>query len=96
MIMQMLVPGLGAGSVRSIVMKSGDQPAMKMPPQMIQMVILTRDEHGGHLARRVRRWRSWMGACHGSGGEFRALTCGMQGRRRCPRSGCSRTCNSRW
>jgi len=38
MIMQMLVPGLGAGSVRSIVMKSGDQPAMKLPPQMIQMV----------------------------------------------------------
>ena len=38
MIMQMLVPGLGAGSVRSIVMKSGDQPAMKMPAQMIQMV----------------------------------------------------------
>ena len=38
MIMQMLVPGLGVGSVRSVVMKSGDQPAMRMPPQMIQMV----------------------------------------------------------
>ncbi len=38
MILQMLVPGLGAGNVRSIVMKSGQQPAMKMPPQMIQMV----------------------------------------------------------
>lgn len=38
MIMQMLVPGLGTGSVRSMVMKSGDQPAMKMPAQMIQMV----------------------------------------------------------
>ena len=40
MIMQMLVPGLGpkAGGVRSIVMKSGDQPAMRMPPQMIQMI----------------------------------------------------------
>jgi hypothetical protein len=38
MILQMLAPGLGAGNVRSIVMKSGQQPAMKMPPQMIQMV----------------------------------------------------------
>ena len=38
MIMQMLVPGLGKGNVRSIVMKSGQEPAMKMPPQMIQMV----------------------------------------------------------
>jgi len=38
MIMQMLVPGLGTGSVRSMVMKSGDQPAMKLPAQMIQMV----------------------------------------------------------
>jgi hypothetical protein len=38
MILQMLVAGLGTGNVRSIVMKSGQQPAMKMPPQMIQMV----------------------------------------------------------
>jgi hypothetical protein len=38
MIMQMLVPGLGKGNVRSVVMKSGDQPAMKMPAQMIQMM----------------------------------------------------------
>jgi len=38
MIMQMLVPGLGKGNVRSVVMKSGDQPAMKMPAQMIQMI----------------------------------------------------------
>jgi len=38
MILQMLVPGLGAGNVRGIVMKSGQQPAMKLPPQMIQMV----------------------------------------------------------
>jgi len=37
-IMQMLVADLGAGNVRSIVMKSGQQPAMKLPPQMIQMV----------------------------------------------------------
>jgi len=38
MILQMLVAGLGAGNVQSIVMKSGQQPAMKMPAQMIQMV----------------------------------------------------------
>jgi hypothetical protein len=38
MIMQMLVPGLGTGSVRSVVMKGGSQPAMKMPTQMIQMI----------------------------------------------------------
>lgn len=38
MILQMLVPGLGAGNVRAIVMKSGQQPAMKLPPQMIEMV----------------------------------------------------------
>ncbi|HEY3219712.1 MAG TPA: hypothetical protein VGJ80_03190 [Gemmatimonadales bacterium] len=38
MIIQMLLPGLGTGSVRSIVMKSGQEPAMRMPPQMIQMV----------------------------------------------------------
>lgn len=39
-ILQLLVPGLGtkAGSVRSVVMKSGDQPAMRLPPQMIQMI----------------------------------------------------------
>ena len=39
-IVQLLVPGLGtkAGSVRSVVMKSGDQPAMRLPPQMIQMI----------------------------------------------------------
>ena len=37
-ILQMLVAGLGTGNVRSIVMKSGQQPAMKMPAQMIQMV----------------------------------------------------------
>lgn len=40
MIMQMLIPGIGdrAGRVRAVVMKTGDQPAMKMPPQMIQMI----------------------------------------------------------
>ncbi len=40
MIMQMLIPGIGdrVGRVRAVVMKTGDQPAMKMPPQMIQMI----------------------------------------------------------
>jgi len=75
MIMQMLVPGLGTGSVRSVVMKSGDQPAMKMPPQMIQMI---NSSPGMNMAAEVMR------ACHEMdvvgwepvtvpGGEFRAL-----------------------
>lgn len=40
MIMQMLVPGLGvqAGNVRAIVTKSGDQPAMRLPEQMVRMM----------------------------------------------------------
>lgn len=48
MIMQMLVPGLGrqAGNVRAIVTKSGDQPAMRMPEQMIRMM-------AGHMGTNV-------------------------------------------
>ncbi|MGH7753756.1 MAG: hypothetical protein ACREN5_13160, partial [Gemmatimonadales bacterium] len=41
MIMQMLVSGLGsgqAGETRAMVMKAGDQPAMRMPEQMIGMM----------------------------------------------------------
>jgi hypothetical protein len=40
MIMQMLVPGLGvqAGNVRAIVTKSGDQPAVRLPEQMVRMM----------------------------------------------------------
>src|SRR5258705_13518779 len=38
MILQMLVAGVGNGEVRTNVVKSGPEPAMKMPPQMIQMV----------------------------------------------------------
>ena len=39
MILQTLVPSLGSKvGVRAVIMKSGDQPAMKMPPQMVQMV----------------------------------------------------------
>lgn len=40
MILQTLVSGLGQGvkGVRAVVMKSGDEPAMKMPQQMVQMM----------------------------------------------------------
>src|SRR5207302_1088326 len=39
MILQTLVPSLGSkAGVRAVIMKSGDQPAMKMPPQMVQMI----------------------------------------------------------
>jgi antitoxin component of MazEF toxin-antitoxin module len=39
MIIQTLVPGLaGTGRVRAVIMKTGDQPAMRLPPQMIQMI----------------------------------------------------------
>ncbi|OLC09652.1 MAG: hypothetical protein AUH41_04670 [Gemmatimonadetes bacterium 13_1_40CM_66_11] len=40
MIMQSLVSGLGpsAKGVRAVVMKQGDQPAMRMPEQMVQMM----------------------------------------------------------
>jgi hypothetical protein len=39
-IMQMLVPGLAyqAGGLRAMIMKSGTEPAMRMPEQMIQMM----------------------------------------------------------
>ena len=38
-IVQMLVPGLTAsGGVRAVVMKTGGQPAMRMPAQMVQMI----------------------------------------------------------
>jgi len=39
-VMQMLVPGLGyrAGGVRAIITKSGNQPAMRMPEQMVRMM----------------------------------------------------------
>jgi hypothetical protein len=44
-IMQMLVPGLGyqAGGLRAMVMKNGDDPATRMPDQMVQMM-------GGRMA----------------------------------------------
>ncbi len=74
MIMQMLVAGLGA-AVRSVVMKSGDQPAMRMPPQMIQMI---NSAPGMNMASQMTR------ACHEMevvgweqvtvpAGQFRAL-----------------------
>ena len=42
MIMQTLVPSFGSkAGVREVIMKTGDQPAMKMPPQMVQMINTT-------------------------------------------------------
>jgi hypothetical protein len=40
MIMQLLVPGLAyqMGRARAVVMKAGDQPAMRMPQQMVTMM----------------------------------------------------------
>jgi hypothetical protein len=40
MIMQLLVPGLAyqMGRARAVVMKAGDQPAMRMPQQMVSMM----------------------------------------------------------
>lgn len=54
MIMQMLVPGLGvqAGSVRAIVTKSGDQPAMRLPQQMVRMMA---GNMGGNVAAEIAR-----------------------------------------
>jgi hypothetical protein len=75
MIMQMLVPRLGAGGVRSVVMKSGDQPAMRMPPQMIQMI---NSSPGMNIASEVTRACQEMDVVGWElvtvpGGEFRAL-----------------------
>ncbi len=75
MILQMLVPGLGTGNVRSVVMKSGDQPAMKMPAQMIQMINST---PGMNMAADLARQCQQMDVVGWErvtvpGGEFRAL-----------------------
>lgn len=75
MIMQMLVPGLGAGSVRSVLMKTGGQPAMKMPPQMIQMI---NSSPGMNMAADLARQCQEMEVVGWEkvtvpGGEFRAL-----------------------
>ena len=75
MIMQMLVPGLGTGSVRSMVMKSGDQPAMKMPAQMVQIV---NSSPGMNMAADLARQCQAMEVVGWEpvtvpGGEFRAL-----------------------
>jgi hypothetical protein len=77
MIMQMLVSGLGtkAGSVRTVVMKSGDQPAMRMPPQMIQMI---NSSPGMNMAAELARECQAMEVVGweqvtGPGGQFRAL-----------------------
>jgi len=36
-VLQMLVPGLGATDVRGMIMKSGAEPAMRMPEEMVRM-----------------------------------------------------------
>jgi hypothetical protein len=74
MIMQMLVPGF-AGSVRAVVMKSGDQPAMRMPAQMIQMI---NSSPGMNMAADLARQCQEMEVVGWElvtvpGGEFRAL-----------------------
>ncbi|HXG96892.1 MAG TPA: hypothetical protein VNJ06_07245 [Gemmatimonadales bacterium] len=74
-IMQMLVADLGAGNVRSIVMKSGQQPAMKLPPQMIQMV---NSSPGMNMAADLARQCQAMAVVGWEqvtvpGGQFRAL-----------------------
>ncbi len=47
-IMQMLVPGLGylAGGMRALIMKNGDDPATRMPDQMVRMM-------GGRMASNI-------------------------------------------
>jgi len=75
MILQMLVAGLAAGNVRGIVMKSGQQPAMKLPPQMIQMV---NSSPGMNMAADLARQCQAMEVVGWErvtvpGGEFRAL-----------------------
>ena len=77
MIMQMLVPPLGTkgASVRAVVMKSGDQPAMRMPPQMIQMI---NSAPGMNMAADLARQCQEMEVVGWElvtvpGGEFRAL-----------------------
>jgi antitoxin component of MazEF toxin-antitoxin module len=54
MIMQSLVAGPGAKSrtVRAVVVKSGDQPAMRMPPQMVEMMNST---PGSNVAAEIAR-----------------------------------------
>ena len=76
-IVQLLAPGLGTkgGSVRSVVMKSGDQPAMRLPPQMIQMI---NSDPSMNLAADLARLCNEMDVVGWElvtvpGGEFRAL-----------------------
>jgi len=74
MILQMLVPGLKAG-VRTVVMKSANQPAMKLPPQMIQMINAT---PGTNMAAEIARQCNEMDVVAWEevtvpGGHFRAL-----------------------
>jgi hypothetical protein len=51
MILQMLIPGL-LGTPRSVVMKAGDQPAMRMPDQMVRMMT---NQRGSNVAAEIAR-----------------------------------------
>lgn len=56
-IMQMLVPGLtGSGGVRGMIMKSGNEPATRMPDQMVSMMggQMTKQNVTAEIARRCR------------------------------------------
>ena len=76
MIIQTLVPGLvGAGKVRAVIMKSGNQPAMKMPPQMVEMINNTPGMNvTGEIARQCLAMEvvGWEAVTVGAG-QFRAL-----------------------
>ena len=58
MIMQMLVPGitLNTGDVRGLIMKNGNEPAMRMPEQMLGMVAgnMAKQNFAAEIARRCR------------------------------------------
>lgn len=76
-IMQMLTPGLGAqaSGIRSVVMKTGDQPAMRIPEQMVRMMAANM---GSNLATEMARSCQEMEVIGWEqvtvpGGSFRAL-----------------------
>jgi hypothetical protein len=51
MILQMLIPGL-LGTPRSVVMKAGQRPAMRMPEQMVRMMA---SQRGSNVAAEIAR-----------------------------------------
>ncbi len=57
-IMQMLIPGLNtsASGIRGLIMKSGTEPALRMPDQMVGMMAgqMTKQDFTSEIARRCR------------------------------------------